>query len=85
MKAVRVIDKEIFSSPFTVKHNTLGELCLGSQITYSPSFVLDFDECTQSPCGELFVCENTIGSYKCNCRPGYKGKKCDVGRHLSLI
>ena len=46
----------------------------------SHSFVLDVDECTQSPCGELFVCVNTIGSYKCHCRPGYKGSKCDFGK-----
>lgn len=33
------------------------------------------DECTESPavCDGQGVCENTLGSYKCVCRPGYRG------------
>lgn len=33
------------------------------------------DECAESPavCDGQGVCENTLGSYKCVCRPGYRG------------
>lgn len=43
-------------------------------ITLSLS-VPDVDECTESPavCAGQGVCENTLGSYKCVCRPGYRG------------
>lgn len=35
----------------------------------------DVDECTESPavCDGQGVCENTLGSFKCICRPGYRG------------
>ncbi|KAI4829144.1 hypothetical protein KUCAC02_023205 [Chaenocephalus aceratus] len=35
----------------------------------------DVDECSESPavCDGQGVCENTLGSYKCVCRPGYRG------------
>lgn len=37
--------------------------------------VPDVDECMKSPelCDGQGVCENTLGSYKCICRPGYQG------------
>lgn len=37
--------------------------------------VPDVDECTESPavCDGQGVCENTLGSYKCVCRTGYRG------------
>lgn len=44
--------------------------------TYLPSLsVPDVDECLESPavCDGQGVCENTLGSYKCVCRPGYRG------------
>ena len=53
-------------------------------LTFSPlslSLVLslplsvDVDECTERPdvCVGQGVCENTLGSYRCVCQPGYKG------------
>ena len=35
----------------------------------------DVDECAERPavCDGPVVCENTIGSYKCVCPPGYRG------------
>lgn len=37
--------------------------------------VPDVDECIESPvaCDGRSVCENTLGSYECVCRPGYRG------------
>lgn len=36
------------------------------------SVVLDIDECTVDLGGCSDVCENTPGSYKCQCSVGYK-------------
>lgn len=46
--------------------------CVFVKISFS---VPDVDECTESPavCDGRGVCENTLGSYKCVCRPGYRG------------
>ncbi|XP_066939049.1 fibrillin-3-like isoform X2 [Macrobrachium rosenbergii] len=32
---------------------------------------LDFDECTENPCGDGEECLNSIGSYSCVCKQGY--------------
>ena len=44
------------------------------------SLFLDIDECTNNThkCDVNAVCNNTVGSYKCSCKPGYSGdgKKC---------
>jgi len=39
---------------------------------------LDNDECADVKCGENTVCQNTVGSYACACKPGYHdiGGKC---------
>ena len=35
----------------------------------------DINECRRGArCGGGAVCQNTIGSYKCACRPGFKSK-----------
>ena len=38
-------------------------------------FFVDIDECAdgQNRCDEQAVCINTIGSFKCDCKPGYNG------------
>ena len=37
-------------------------------------YFLDLDECvTESPCHENATCNNTIGSYLCECNDGYTG------------
>ncbi|ELU13258.1 hypothetical protein CAPTEDRAFT_76963, partial [Capitella teleta] len=41
----------------------------------------DIDECSSNPCTKLDlgagVCNNTRGSYVCECAPGYEGDLCD--------
>ena len=33
---------------------------------------------TGSPCEHDGICVNTAGSYKCDCKPGFKGRRCEV-------
>lgn len=35
------------------------------------TILTDVDECASDPCGEGGFCENTEGSYSCECRLGY--------------
>ena len=49
------------------------------------------DECVNNPCGSASSCKNTIGSYECQCDPGFshngqlcQGMKClqaDSAKH----
>ncbi|KAK3532591.1 hypothetical protein QTP86_025362 [Hemibagrus guttatus] len=34
----------------------------------------DDDECEHHECGDTAVCYNTVGSYYCQCKPGYRAK-----------
>lgn len=36
----------------------------------------DVDECIENPCLNGALCENTYGSYHCNCSHGFGGKHC---------
>ena len=38
----------------------------------------DVDECSKSPCSNGGLCQNTYGSYRCNCSLGYAGPACTV-------
>ena len=31
---------------------------------------VDIDECLSSPCGDLEVCQNTVGGFQCKCQQG---------------
>lgn len=37
----------------------------------------DIDECAGNPCRNGALCENTHGSYHCNCSHEYRGKHCE--------
>lgn len=37
----------------------------------------DVDECAASPCRNGALCENTHGSYHCNCSRDYRGRHCE--------
>ena len=44
-------------------------------------FFSDLNECEESYCANGASCENSYGSYSCNCtETGYKGDNCDQGR-----
>lgn len=37
----------------------------------------DVDECIKNPCANGAQCQNTYGSYKCNCSLGFSGQMCE--------
>uniref|UniRef100_A0A8C4WJN1 Neurogenic locus notch homolog protein 1 n=1 Tax=Gopherus evgoodei TaxID=1825980 RepID=A0A8C4WJN1_9SAUR len=39
---------------------------------------IDINECVKSPCRNGATCQNTDGSYHCNCKAGYTGHNCDT-------
>lgn len=43
------------------------------------------DECVFTPCSNGGTCQNTLGSYLCNCPAGWIGKHCDVGKDRNFI
>lgn len=38
----------------------------------------DVDECIKNPCANGAQCQNTHGSYKCNCSLGFTGQMCEL-------
>lgn len=38
----------------------------------------DVDECVKEPCGNGGQCQNTYGSYRCNCSLGFGGQACEL-------
>ena len=43
---------------------------------------LDFNECESNPCIHG-TCEDTVGTYLCECESGYTGHNCEVGKDPS--
>lgn len=39
---------------------------------------VDGDQCKSSPCQNRGTCEDQMGTYTCNCLPGFVGKKCEI-------
>ncbi|XP_073677061.1 coagulation factor IXa [Garra rufa] len=39
---------------------------------------IDGDQCKSSPCQNRGTCEDQMGTYSCNCLPGYVGKNCEI-------
>ena len=46
---------------------------------------LDFqDNCEDSPCGEGSRCLDSYFVYYCDCKQGYAGDQCQIGRYILL-
>ncbi|XP_016301898.1 coagulation factor IX-like isoform X3 [Sinocyclocheilus anshuiensis] len=39
---------------------------------------VDGDQCKSSPCQNRGTCEDQMGTFTCNCLPGYVGKNCEI-------
>ena len=50
---------------------------------YFVLFSLDIDECKSSPCQNGGTCIDAVNSFKCNCRGGFQGKKCEISELFS--
>ena len=44
------------------------------------SFFADVDECISDPCRNGATCNNTVGSFVCDCLAGYTGELCEEGK-----
>ena len=45
------------------------------------SYFTDINECTNSPCKNGATCANLDGSYRCDCKSGYTGSNCEMGKN----
>lgn len=51
-----------------------------NNLFYLPFFSVDVDECNFADiCENNGTCQNTAGSYKCDCSEGWQGKHCKEG------
>ena len=50
----------------------------------SLGMLLDINECSPDPCQNGATCNDLVGSYQCDCVPGYTGNNCQTGE-TSLI
>ncbi|XP_065127963.2 coagulation factor IXa [Paramisgurnus dabryanus] len=39
---------------------------------------VDGDQCKSTPCQNRGTCEDQMGTYTCNCRPGFVGQNCEI-------
>ena len=49
------------------------------EVLLVPAFVSDFNECSLNNAGCEHVCNNTAGSFNCDCRAGFKLKADKMG------
>ena len=45
----------------------------------------DINECANNPCKNGATCVNLQGSYRCDCKSGYSGNKCETGIFVRRI
>lgn len=55
-------------------------------LTYSQKlFFKDANECEDKPCVNAKSCHNLIGSYFCECLPGWMGQNCDKSEYIYVF
>lgn len=48
-------------------------------------FLVDINECAESPCTNGAQCVNVDGSYVCHCPTGWTGSLCSTGVYLFYL
>ena len=46
---------------------------------------LDMNECSPNLCQNGATCVDLVGSYRCDCKPGYTGNNCQTGNKRLLL
>lgn len=44
----------------------------------------DIDECNSNPCDNYGVCLDSPNSYKCECKSGFTGNNCQIGKGITI-
>lgn len=47
-------------------------------VCFCPRCLSDVNECIKNPCANGGQCQNTYGSFKCNCSLGFRGNVCEL-------
>ena len=47
-------------------------------------YVVEINECANSPCRNGATCTDAVNSYTCRCVAGYTGTHCEIGECLSI-
>lgn len=66
----------LFNRPHGDRHHTHAVPCWGENLSY---IFPDVNECLTRPCLNGGTCQNLPGSYKCKCKPGFLGRRCETG------
>ena len=51
---------------------------------FSFHFVVDIDDCKESPCNNGGKCQDGVASYTCICPLGYTGPDCEKSRFIHI-
>ena len=54
-------------------------------LDYYVHYVVDVDECANSPCRNGGNCTDGVNGFTCDCVKGYTGRNCETGRSTDTI
>ena len=49
-----------------------------------PRFYLDINDCSSNPCQNGGQCQDGVASFKCKCRTGFQGTRCEISKNFSI-
>ena len=54
-------------------------------VTKTSLTFIEINECSPDPCQNGATCMDLVGSYRCDCKSGYTGSKCETGSNLKFM